>query len=109
MAVRAWLSAIVDRALQTLGDAAATLAYVVGLVVLVAVGSHALAWLLTRRRTAAWVWGYWNGVGAAILVVGLAAVAYAWLAVGLATPLGSAVAGVGLLLLSAGLWMLVPV
>jgi hypothetical protein len=35
--------------------------------------------------------------------------AYAWLALGLQSGAGSLLLGVGLLLASAGLWMLVPV
>jgi hypothetical protein len=101
----AWLSAL----LQAAGDLVATIAYLAGLVLLIGVSAHALAWLLTRRRTVAWVWSYWNSLGTVVLLAGLAALGYAWLVFGLASTAGSALAGLGLLLLSAGLWMLIPV
>ena len=104
-AMRAWLSGV----LQSAGDVVATVAYFAGLVLLIGVAAHGLAWVLTRRRTAAWVWGYWNSLGTVVLLAGLAALAYAWLGFGLASTAGSALAGLGLLLLSAGLWMLIPV
>ncbi len=103
------MPAILERALQSVGEAIGTLASVAGLVLLIGVVSHALAWVLTRRRTASWVWSYWNGLGAAVLLAGLAATGYAWMVLGLQTNAGSGLAGVGLLLLSAGLWMLIPV
>ena len=103
--MRAWLSGL----LQSAGDALATVAYLAGLVLLIGVSAHALAWLLTRRRTVAWVWTYWNGLGTIVLLAGLTALGYAWLVFGLASTAGSALAGLGLLLLSAGLWMLIPV
>jgi hypothetical protein len=105
----AWLSGLLDRALQSAGHAVATVAYLAGLVVLIGVAAHALAWVLTRRRTAAWVWGYWNGLGTLVLLAGVTALGYAWLVFGLGSNAGSALAGLGLLLLSAGLWMLIPV
>jgi hypothetical protein len=56
-----------------------------------------------------WVWGYWNVVGAALLIFGVTGIGYGWLGLGLDTTAGSALAGLGLLLASAGLWMLIPV
>jgi hypothetical protein len=103
--VPGWLSAV----LQWAGDGLATVASLAGLVLLIGVSAHALAWLLTRRRTAAWVWTYWNGLGTVVLLAGLIALGYAWLVFGLGSTAGSALAGLGMLLLSAGLWMLVPV
>jgi hypothetical protein len=107
--MRAWLSGLLDGALQSAGEMVATLAYLAGLVVLIGVAAHAVAWLLTRRRTAAFVWGYWNGLGTVVLLAGLIALGYAWLVFGLGSNAGSALAGLGMLLLSAGLWMLIPV
>ena len=95
--------------LQSFVEMGRTLAIVAGLVLLIGVVSHALAWVLTRRRTVHWVWGYWNVLGAALLAMGVAAIGYGWLALGLQTGLGSIMVGLGLLLASAGLWMLVPV
>jgi|RhiMetdeSRZDD1v2_1073273.scaffolds.fasta_scaffold158597_3 hypothetical protein len=95
--------------LESLSAVVGTLATMAGLVVLVGVLSHALAWVLTRRSTARWVWNYWNGLGGAILLGGLGTLGYAWIVFGLHTKVGSLLAGVGLLLLSAGLWMLIPV
>jgi hypothetical protein len=103
--VPGWLSAL----LQSAGDVLATVASLAGLVLLIGVSAHALAWLLTRRRAAAWVWSYWNGLGTVVLVAGLVALGYAWLVFGLGSTAGSALAGLGMLLLSAGLWMLIPV
>jgi hypothetical protein len=103
------MPAMLERALQSVGEAIGTLAYLAGLVLLIGVVSHGLAWVLTRRRTASWVWSYWNGLGAAVLLAGLAVTGYAWMVLGLQTSAGSVVAGIGLLLLSAGLWMLIPV
>jgi hypothetical protein len=103
------MPAMLERTLQSVGEAVGTLAYIAGLVLLIGVVSHALAWVLTRRRTARWVWNYWNGLGAAVFLAGLTATGYAWMVLGLQTNVGSVLAGVGLLLLSAGLWMLIPV
>ncbi len=95
--------------LGSLGDFVRTLAYVGALVLLIGTVAHGLAWLLTRRRAAAWVWGAWNGLGAVLLLLGTAATVYAWLALGLETTAGGLLAALGVLLASAGLWMLVPV
>ncbi len=104
---------MLERALQSVGQSVAaaigTLAYIAALVVLVGVSAHALTWLLTRRRTAHWVWSYWNALGSALLLGGLVLLAYGWFAFGLHAGPGSALVGLGLLLLSAGLWMLIPV
>jgi hypothetical protein len=103
--VPGWLATL----LQSAGDWLATVASLGGLVLLIGVSAHALAWVLTRRRTAAWVWSYWNGLGTLALLAGLIALGYAWLVFGLGSTAGSALAGLGMLLLSAGLWMLIPV
>jgi hypothetical protein len=95
--------------LETAGDALQTFVLLAGLVLLLGVVAHAVTWLLTRRRAARWVWGYWNGLGVGLVVLGVLALAYGWLGLGLGSPGGSAVAALGLLILSAGLWMLVPV
>jgi hypothetical protein len=103
------LGRIVQGVGQSVAAAAGTVAYIAGLVVLVGVTAHALTWILTRRRTVRWVWSYWNALGSTMLVAGLAVLGYGWLAFGLQTSPGSVLVGVGLLLLSAGLWMLIPV
>ncbi|HLE45200.1 MAG TPA: hypothetical protein VJB36_14410 [Methylomirabilota bacterium] len=104
---------MLERALQSVGQsvtaAVGTLASIAGLVVVVGVSAHALTWVLTRRRTARWVWSYWNTLGSALLLAGLVILGYGWLVFGLQTNPGSVLVGLGLLLLSAGLWMLIPV
>jgi hypothetical protein len=100
---------MIERALQGIGAATSTVAYIVGLMVFIGASAHALGWLFTRRRTAAWVWGYWNLIGTLLLLAGLGGLGYGWLVVGLHTSAGSALAGVGLLVASAGLWMIVPI
>ena len=55
------------------------------------------------------VWRVWNLLGAALLALGVLGMAYAWGALGLQSGTGSLLLGLGLLLASAGLWMLVPV
>jgi hypothetical protein len=100
---------MLERAVEAVGAASRTLAYIAGLILLVAVISHGLTWLITRRRTAFLVWGYWNRFGAALLAAGILAIGYGWWALGLQTPVGSAVIALGLLLASAGLWMLIPI
>ena len=100
---------MLQRVLDTAVSAAGTLAWILGLVFLLGVFAHALARLLVRRRTAHWVWNYWNGLGTTLMLAGLAGIGYTWIALGFQTPAGSALAGLGLLLLSAGLWMLIPV
>jgi hypothetical protein len=100
---------MLEGAARTFGDAVATLVSIGGLVVFIGVSAHALTWLLMRRPAAEWVWGYWNILGSALLLSGLAAIGYAWFALGLQSIGGSALAGFGLLLASAGLWMIVPI
>ena len=48
-------------------------------------------------------------LGALLLGLGVLGMAYAWGALGLQSAWGSLLLGLGLLLASAGLWMLVPV
>jgi hypothetical protein len=100
---------MLEGALQGLGSTASTIAWVVGLMVFIGATAHALGWVLTRRRAAAWVWGYWNVLGTGLLLGGLGGLGYAWLVLGLQSSSGSALAGLGLLLASAGLWMIVPI
>jgi hypothetical protein len=95
--------------LATLADFGLTLLFLVGGVLLVGALAHALAWLLIRRRTAGLVWRAWNVLGAFLLGVGVLSMAYAWVVLGLQSGAGGLLLGVGLLLASAGLWMLVPV
>jgi hypothetical protein len=80
-----------------------------GAVVLLGAVAHALGWLLVRRRAARLVWRAWNLLGIVFLGVGLLSMGYAWWGLGLQSGLGSLLLGLGLLLASAGLWMLVPV
>jgi hypothetical protein len=100
---------MLQRVLQSLGEAGSALAYYAGLVLFIGVTAHAVTWALTRRRAVEWVWGYWNVLGSLLLLGGLAAIGYGWLALGLHTAAGSALAGAGLLLASAGLWMIIPI
>jgi hypothetical protein len=86
-----------------------TLLFLFGGVVLIGSLAHALGWLLARRRTAEFVWEAWNVLGAVLLGVGILGMAYAWVALGLQSAWGSVVLGLGLLLASAGIWMLVPI
>ena len=60
-------------------------------------------------QTAQFVWRAWNVLGALLLGLGVLGMAYAWGALGLQSGWGSLLLGLGLLLASAGLWMLVPV
>ncbi|MGH7320113.1 MAG: phosphosulfolactate synthase [Candidatus Rokuibacteriota bacterium] len=104
-----FLERVLERVLETAGEAFRTLVFIAGLMVLVGALAHAITWLIARKRTARWVWTYWNGFGILLLVLGVAALGYAWLDLGLQTTGGGALAALGLLLASAGLWMLVPV
>jgi len=79
-------------------------AYVVGLVLLVAV-AHGLARVLTKGGLQR-IWDHWNLVGAVLLIAGIGGIAVGWLLLGLQTNAGSALAGLGLLGASAGVWML---
>lgn len=100
---------MLEGAARAVGDALGTFMSIAGMVIFVGVSAHALTWLLMRRRAVQWVWGYWNILGGALLLSGLAAIGYAWVALGLQSIGGSALAGLGLLLASAGLWMIVPI
>ena len=95
--------------LGTLTEFGETLLLLLGGAVLIGALAHALGWLLLRRRTAHIVWRAWNLLGAFLLALGVLGMAYAWGALGLQSGAGSLLLGLGLLLASAGLWMLVPV
>jgi hypothetical protein len=88
---------------------AETLVFILGGVVLIGALAHVLGWLLARRQTAQFVWRAWNVLGALLLGLGVLGMAYAWGALGLQSGWGSLLLGLGLLLASAGLWMLVPI
>ena len=94
--------------LERVAEAGRVLVYSVALVVGIGAVSHLLGWLLTRQRTVRFVWAAWNVLGALLLLGGTVVIGYGWLGVGLHTGWGSTVAGLGLLLASAGIWMLVP-
>jgi hypothetical protein len=100
---------MLDRLAETAGSFVGTLASIVGLILLLGVSSHAVTWLITRRRTLHWVWTYWSVVGSVLLAAGFGAIGYAWLVLGFQTLGGSLLAGLGMLLASAGLWMMLPV
>jgi hypothetical protein len=95
--------------LERVADTGRILLYVLALIVGIAAVSHLLGWLFLRERTVRFVWAAWNVLGVILLLGGVAALGYAWLALGLQSGWGSTLAGVGLLLTSAGIWMLVPV
>jgi hypothetical protein len=95
--------------LRILTDFGETLLFLFVGVVLIGSLAHALGWLLARRGTAAFVWRAWNVLGAILLGAGIVGMAYAWVAFGLQSGLGSLLLGLGLLLASAGIWMLVPI
>jgi hypothetical protein len=95
--------------LRALADFAETLVFLLGGVVLIGAVAQALGWWLTRRQTAQFVWRAWNLLGALLLGLGIVGMAYGWGALGLQSSGGSQLLGVGLLLASAGIWMLVPV
>ena len=88
---------------------AETVLFLLGGAVLIGALAHALGWLLARRRTAEFVWQAWNVLGVVLLGLGVLGMGYAWLALGPQSGWGSVVLGLGLLLASAGIWMLVPV
>ena len=94
---------------RVLVEFAETLVFLLGGVVLIGALAHVLGWLLARRQTARLVWRAWNVLGALLLGMGVLGMAYAWGALGLQSGWGSLLLGLGLLLASAGLWMLVPV
>jgi hypothetical protein len=95
--------------LRTLAEFGQMLLLLVGGVVLLGAVAHAVGWLLGRRGAARVVWRAWNVLGVLLLGVGIVSMAYAWAVLGLQSGLGSLLLGLGLLLASAGLWMLVPV
>jgi hypothetical protein len=86
-----------------------TLLFLLGGVILIGALAHALGWFLAGRRTAEFVWRAWNVLGALLLGIGILGMAYAWGALGLQSGPGSLLLGLGLLLASAGIWMLVPI
>jgi hypothetical protein len=94
---------------EALAEFGRTLLVLAGAVVLLGALAHGLGWFLFRRRTAAVVWRAWNLVGAALLGLGVATMGYGWGILGIESAAGSLLLGLGLLLASAGLWMLVPV
>ncbi|MCC7105170.1 MAG: hypothetical protein IT307_08520 [Chloroflexi bacterium] len=94
-----------EGALKTLLDASSGMLYMLGLMALVASISTLLTRLVTRKSTLKWVWNNWNPLGAALLVLGLAAIVYGWVGLGLQTGNGSSLVGLGLLLSATGLWM----
>jgi hypothetical protein len=95
--------------LKTLAEFGQTLLFLVGGVVLIGALAHGLGWLLGRRRTARFVWRAWNVLGALLLGAGVLGMAFAWWVYGLQSGPGSLLLALGLLLASAGLWMLVPI
>jgi hypothetical protein len=95
--------------LSTLTAFGETLLFLLGGVVLIGALANMLGWVLARRGTAEFVWRAWNVLGAGLLGVGVLAMAYAWVALGLQSGWGSLLLGLGLLLASAGIWMLVPI
>ena len=95
--------------LTVLVEFAETLVFLLAGAVLLGALAHLLGWLLARRRTAQFVWRAWNVLGGVFLALGVLGMAYAWGALGLQSGWGSLLLGVGVLLASAGIWMLVPV
>jgi hypothetical protein len=95
--------------LSTLVEWAETLVFLLAGVVLIGAVAQLLGWLLARRRTAQFVWRAWNILGVVFLSLGVLGIAYAWGTLGLQSGWGSLLLGLGVLLASAGLWMLVPV
>jgi hypothetical protein len=55
------------------------------------------------------VWRAWNVLGVLFLSLGVLGIVYAWGTLGLQSGWGSLLLGLGVLLASAGIWMLVPV
>ena len=86
-----------------------SLLFLLGGAVLLGALAHLLGWLLARRGAAQFVWRAWNVLGALLLAIGIVGMGYARAALGLHSAGGSLVLGLGLLLASAGIWMLVPV
>ena len=93
----------------TLKEFGQLLLLLVGAVVLLGALAHASAgcsFAAGRRGSSGGRGTCWAGL---LLGVGVLSMAYAWWALGLQSGLGSLLLGLGLLLASAGLWMLVPV
>jgi hypothetical protein len=88
---------------------AETVVFLLAGVVLLGAVAHLLGWLLARRGTAQFVWRAWNVLGVLFLGLGVLGIGYAWGALGLQSGWGSLLLGLGVLLASAGIWMLVPV
>ncbi|HZS32132.1 MAG TPA: hypothetical protein VFC42_02025 [Methylomirabilota bacterium] len=95
--------------LASVAEFGRTLLFLLAGVVLVGALAHGLGWLLARRRTAEFVWEAWNLLGAGLLAAGVAAIGYGWWGLGLHSGGGNLLLGVGVLLASAGIWMLVPI
>jgi hypothetical protein len=95
--------------LRAMAEFGETLLILLGGALLIGALAQAVGWLLARRRTAQIVWRAWNLLGALLLALGILGMAYAWGALGLQSGAGSLLLGLGLLLASVGLWMLVPV
>ena len=88
---------------------AETVVFLLAGVVLLGALAHLLGWLLARRQTAQFVWRAWNVLGMLFLGLGVVGMVYAWGTLGLQSGWGSLLLGLGVLLASAGIWMLVPV
>jgi hypothetical protein len=88
---------------------AETVVFLLAGVVLLGAVAHLLGWLLARRQTAQFVWRAWNVLGMLFLGLGVVGIAYAWGTLGLQSGWGSLLLGLGVLLASAGIWMLVPI
>jgi hypothetical protein len=93
----------------TLVEWAETLVFLLAGVVLIGAVAHLGGWILARRQTAQLVWRAWNVLGVVFLGLGVLGIVYAWGTLGLHSGWGSLLLGLGVLLASAGLWMLVPV
>ena len=88
---------------------AETVVFLLAGVVLLGALAHLLGWLLARRQTAQFVWRAWNVLGMLFLGLGVVGIVYAWGTLGLQSGWGSLLLGLGVLLASAGIWMLVPI
>ena len=95
--------------LTTLVEWAEMLVFLLAGIVLIGALAHLLGWLLARRQTAQFVWRAWNVLGTLFLSLGVLGIVYAWGTLGLQSGWGSLLLGLGVLLASAGIWMLVPV
>ena len=95
--------------LTTLVEWAETLVFLLAGIVLIGALAQLLGWLLARRQTAQFVCRAWNVLGTLVLSLGVLGIVYAWGTLGLQSGWGSLLLGLGVLLASAGIWMLVPV